>query len=192
MVVMSIIDESYKTNLPYITEENYRGWLESFTIDETMSRTRRPKYSMMLAKLWTIPYRGLVGNDRDREEECMELRNRYASTTGNSVPNGQPRVLEMLIALSMRMFDVMQDTGVYNSVSRWFWEIVDNIGIGDLDDDFYVGRGGDEVISATVREILLGSGRKGQKGGWFYLPDWQDTEIWYQMNEYLKTVIKWD
>ena len=98
---------------------------------------------------------------------------------------GECRVLEMLIALSMHMYDMMQDMGIYNSVSRWFWEILRNIGLDWLDDDCYIDENGDDFVTKVINDILEGVGRKNKPGGWFWVKGWQNLEVWYQMHEYL-------
>ena len=196
---MSIVDESYRVNRPYFKNQSYLEWLESFTIDERLSDDRRPSYRYLIRKLWDIPFHGAIGNDKDRGEEGLELRARYnrilAKKAGDGefvTPDvcdiyGECRVLEMLIALSMRMYDLMQDMGVYNSVSRWFWEIMHNVGFDELDDSMYDESDGDIVVESMVHDILdLRERKSGRPGGWFYVMDWREIEIWYQMHEYLK------
>lgn len=195
---MSIVDENYKINEPYFLGNSYLEWLESFTIDERLPDDRRPSYNMLIKKLWDIPFHGSIGNDDDRGDEGLELRTRYnqilkrLSGRGEfHIPDirdiyGECRVLEMLIALSMRMYDLMQDMGVYNSVSRWFWEIMSNVGFDELDDDCYEEINGDYLVESMVTDILeLHERRSGRPGGWFYVDDWREIEIWYQMHEYL-------
>lgn len=195
---MSIVDETYDLNAPYFKNHSYIEWLESFTIDERLSDDRRPTYRYLLRKLWSMSFYGSIGNDDDRGDEGLELRIRYnsilAKNSGislNSIPDtniifGECRVLEMLVALSMRMYDIMQDMGVYNSVSRWFWEIMHNVGFDALDDSVYIESNGDAVVENVVTDILeLRERKSGRPGGWFYVQDWRYLEIWYQMHEYL-------
>lgn len=196
---MSIVDENYKVNQPYFKNHSYLEWLESFTIDETLSDDRRPTYHKLIRKLWDIPFHGAIGNDEARGDEGLELRIRYndilakkAGAGEFTTPNvqdiyGECRVLEMLVALAMRMYDIMQDMGVYNSVSRWFWEIMHNVGLDDFEDGVYDILEGDRIIELIVVDILnLVAVEPGEPGGWFYVYDWQEIEIWYQMHEYLR------
>lgn len=194
---MSIVDDSYDLNEPFFKNHSYLEWLESFTIDETQDEHRRPEYHLLIRKLWQIPYYGRIGNDKNREVDGLDLRTRYNSILAKNsgieaeqMPDvhalfGECRVLEMLIALSMHMYDFMQDMGVYNSVSRWFWEIIQNIGLDWLDDDCYEDEHGDDFVNKTINDILEGVGKKGRPGGWFWVKNWQNLEVWYQMHEYL-------
>jgi hypothetical protein len=208
VVRVAILDDSYTVNEPYFNGRSYVEWLESFTIDERIDIRRRQTYHKLIRELWEIDYIPTNGNDADRAAEGLELRIRYndilAKKAGEGefvTPDvhaifGECRVLEMLIALSMRMYDLMQDMGLYNSVSRWFWEIMANVGFDILDDYAW---GSDDSIEAfhnedfvhdICNEIMRPSGPKiNQKGGWFYLKDWAVIEIWYQMHRYLKQYV---
>lgn len=196
---MSIIDDSYDVNMPYFQNHSYLEWLESFTIDETIPEDRRPTYHMLMRKLWSIPYEqidGGVGNDRDRLSEGLELRIRYdyilsrnsglesSKVVDTAAMFGPCRVLEVLVTLAMHMYDIMQDTDIYNSVSRWFWEIMSNVGFESLDDDVFESRD-EALIEGVVDNILSGNGGKGRPGGWFFIENWQEMEVWYQMHEYI-------
>ena len=201
---MAILDDSYTLNEPYFNGRSYLEWLESFTIDERINEHDRKTYHNLIGLLWDIEFEPSVGNDHDRAEEGLELRVRYndifskKSGVGEfNTPDiraifGECRVLEMLIALSMRMYDLMQDMGIYNSVSRWFWEIMQNVGFDVLDDSEFEGKSEtqirliDDFVHAVCQDIMSGESAKARRrGGWFFLDDWDSIEIWYQMHRYL-------
>lgn len=201
--MMSIVDEAYKEGF-YSDGTSYLEWLESFTIDERVSDEQRLSYDKLIWRLWRIEYIPSFGNDDDRAIDGIELRKRYykivAEDTGLNEKvgddrdvidiYGQCRVLEMLIALSMHMYDLMQDMGVYNSVSRWFWEIMNRVGFDILDDEHWDEFGFDtkEYVNETCAHIMNRDGdysRDGDCGGWFWIPGWTHMEVWYQMHAYL-------
>ena len=199
---MAIVDESYNLNGPYFDGSSYVEWLESFTIDERVSDDRRLTYEHLLKTLWEIYYIPSIGNDDDRAAEGIELRRRYYNVltrqTGVRVYGdaaedlekifGRCRVLEMLVALSMRMYDLMQDLGVYNSVSRWFWEIMQCVGFDELDDISWQGSRDKRLVNEVCNSIMTLSGNRSSSewgGGWFGLSEWKELEIWYQMHAYL-------
>ena len=205
---MAILDDSYTVNEPYFNGRSYVEWLESFTIDERIDSSRRLSYHNLIKRLWDIEFEAFVGNDHDRAAEGLELRARYndilAKKAGEGdfvTPDvrdifGECRVLEMLIALSMRMYDLMQDMGVYNSVSRWFWEIMENVNFDILDDSEWGQDGSSRAksseifISNSCYKIMHGCGDGiGRRFGWFYMYDWDSIEIWYQMHAYLKQYV---
>jgi len=208
VVGVAILDDSYTVNESYFTGRSYVEWLESFTIDERMDSSRRLSYHKLIMQLWEIEFKPSVGNDHDRAAEGLELRSRYNDILARKAGDGdfvtpdvraifgECRVLEMLVALSMRMYDLMQDMGIYNSVSRWFWEIMSNVGFDILDDSEWGtegsarARGHERFVYDICDEIMRGCGRwRGRRGGWFYVEDWNSIEIWYQMHRYLKQYV---
>ena len=123
---MSIVDEVLKENELYSDGKvSYVKWLMSLVEDERVSAGQRLSYNKLLWRLWRIEYVPSFGNDDDRAIEGLELRNRYLSSLGENIGVyihddasndvermwGKCRVLEMLIALSTRMYDLMQDLG---------------------------------------------------------------------------------
>lgn len=186
---MSIIDESYDLNKPFFQHHSYLEWLESFTIDETVPDNRRLTYSKLLYSLWKIPWEGNaknIGNDADREIDGLCLRDQYESILyGDMMVEtkelyGPARVLEVLVSISMHMYDLMLDTSVYNSVSRWFWEIMHNAGLDCLDDD-----GWRDIDEDVVEEVVIDILQRRSKNGWFSNNNWHEKEVWYQMQEYI-------
>lgn len=208
VVEVAILDDSYTVNEPYFNGRSYFEWLESFTIDEQVDGPRRLEYRNLIKLLWAIDFEPSIGNDIDRAAEGLELRSRYndilAKKAGEgdfTTPDvrgifGSCRVLEMLIALAMRMYDFMQDMGLYNSVSRWFWEIMKNVGFDILDDYSWGPAGSDKALGSErfVKDVCSdimhrdGRGRK-RRGGWFFVKDWENMEIWYQMHAYLEQFV---
>lgn len=190
MVVMSVSDSGADERINKIFQQNaYLQWLESFTIDDSIPRENLCSYRNLLYTLWDIQWEGNVkniGNDSDREDDGFELRLRYCRIAYNNrmldarSEYGEIRVLEVLIALSMHIYDLMLDTNVYNSVSRWFWEMLENTGL-DYFDDYVWSIDDAENVRKIVTDIL----QRKAKQGWFSNNGWHSTEVWYQMHEYL-------
>ena len=198
---MAVLDDTYTINDAYWEQKGYVNWLESFTIDERIGSSDRRGYSKLIRQLWKIPYRSDFKNDKDRGAEGLELRRRYEDILARELdmypdefPDiielyGECRVLEMLVALSMHMYDIMQDTGEYNSVSRWFWEMMENVGLGYLDDiEFSRSKYANmKNVERKINDILYRNTRGTTRThGFFGLEDWSETELWYQMHEYLR------
>lgn len=162
--------------------DNYLEWLMDFASGEGGSDSLSACDKRTLLELWSINWEGRsknIGNDLDRERDGYALRTRYAGIIyGFDVPigiediYGPVRVLEVLIAISMHMYDIMMDTNVYNSVGRWVWEMIGNAGLDGLQG---------EELEKKVTDIL----QRKDGFGWFSLPDCAGLEVWYQMHEYL-------
>lgn len=172
--------------------ESYVDWLKNIVSDDGYYPDWDRSFIKLLNCLWEIPWEGnakYIGSDRDREQDGYDLRVQYETeiceSSGPKLADiyGSVKVLEVLVAISLRMYDFMLDTNIYNSPSRWFWEIIGNSYLDVMNDDSYEDRGGDEAVENVVYSIL--KKEEGPLRGWFGSPNWRTMEIWYQMHEYL-------
>jgi len=199
-----ILNESYDLNKTYFKNASYVEWLESFTIDERESDISRKTYHKLIRTLWAIPFTADLGNDIDRAKDGIELRSRYndilAEKAGDGdfiMPDvheifGPCRVLEMLIALTMNMYDIMLYTEFYDSISTWFWEIMGCLGFDLLDDISWIDgpAGSADLVNRICEDVMehrdvLTDGTVISRGGWFGVEGWSRMEIWYQMHAFL-------
>ena len=184
---------------------SYLEWLESYTLDEDLDAEKRFSYRKLIRKLWSMPFHGSIGNDIDRVQDGLQLRSKYDAIVEKIIGvqvdyfdtaewsaniYGECRVLEFLIALSIRMYELMEDTDLENSVSRWFWEIMGNVAFDILDDSVWEIYEGDRLVEQIVNRIMDLDDSVGLsgRGGWFYIYGWTELEIWYQMHVYLRKV----
>lgn len=191
VVVMLIINSSdvYDT-----TADTYKDWLKSFVIPPQDASTF--EYHSMLDTLWHMRFEPNFKNDSDRAKDGIELRSfyldiikkRYDSDFGDNAMDivGNCRMLEMLVAVCIQLYDMMYMFVPNNTVFRWFWEIIENLGIDYLTDDRYSLYNGERVVTVLFeaivnRDPILDSSGC---GGFFGLKKWTEKEIWYQMNEY--------
>jgi len=134
----------------------------------------------------------LISNDDNRANDGRNLRDLFADDEkyDDIEPiNGPCTVLEMLIGLAMRMDGIMADLDNTNRTSKWFWEIITNVGLDKFNDDVYFELNGEININTAIDIILERTYRRNGKGGLFPLKfnkkDQRKVEIWYQMSEYL-------
>jgi hypothetical protein len=140
----------------------------------------------------------LLPNDRNRAEDGIDLRYRYAITHGYEDDydiilgylSGPCSVLEMMIALSIRCEEnIMDDPNVGNRTGQWFWDMVVNLGLGSMLDDRFDKRIVDRVIERFLNREYEPDG----KGGLFTVRncrhDLRHFEIWYQLCWYLDTIV---
>ena len=196
--MLLVTEDTYRLTESYFDRESYIEWLESFTIDDRIPKEYQTTYHHLINKLWSINYIPSIGNDVDRATDGLELRSRYYDiymresglTARNDVVDnvvsifGECTLLEMLIALSMNMYDIMQDMDIYNSVSRWFWELLKNAKIDRLDDSSWDDLTDSQYVEDIVKDIMELK-ENGYTRGWFDLDIWTSVEIWYQMHKYL-------
>lgn len=135
------------------------------------------------------------GNDINRAKDGVDLRYRFA-TIGtedtNEIENmlnildGPCSVLEMMVALAIRCEEtIMDDTRYGDRTGQWFWNMMNNLGIGNMFDERFNRKIAEEKIYRFLDKQYDPDG----KGGLFYIEgckeDLRDVEIWIQLCWYL-------
>jgi hypothetical protein len=144
-----------------------------------------------LAKqLYTTEFLWFIPNDDNRAEDGKYLRHEFLEDIQYDNPDPEwmslgCSMLEMLVAMSRRLAFMGE-----GEPREWFWEILENAGIGmaSTSDQYYnrvLEKGIDEVLSRIIWRTYSENGI----GGLFPLPnstrDQRKVELWYQMNAYL-------
>ena len=96
----------------------------------------------------------------------------------------------MMIALSIRCEEhIMDDPDVGDRTGQWFWNMLVSLGLGSIDDrkfDRY-------LVDDVLERFLNREYKRNGEGGLFTVNNGRDmrqTEIWYQMNYYLREIIQ--
>lgn len=127
--------------------------------------------------------------DENRAMDGIDLRYRFAGDDGRFIV-GDCSVLEMMVALSLRCEErIMADDETGNQTGRWFWEMIDNLGLESMYDDNFDKVYADGIIYKFLNRKYSPDG----DGGLFTVRnrdvDLRKVEIWYQMCWYLDTII---
>jgi len=181
---------------PFEVRERYFAWLTSFVVD---GLSQRYSFEKLLWGLFEMDFYSEVENDDNRATDGEALRSDFASCGSAdrldvSVIFERPcSVLEMLVALSLRIDDeIMWNPAKGCRSAKWFWEMVSNLGLGDLTDDVFEREDGYLRMKFAVGRMLGRTYQKDGIGGLFPLPgtdlNMRETEIWYQMNAYFLNV----
>lgn len=178
---------------PVDYKEEYFNWLVS-----RIANKNTKSYSMLLNKLYDYPFRPYVGTDDNRAKDGMDLRYYFSR---DIVKDDIPRVilsqidrcecsmLELMVALSLRIEEQMEDVQHGDRVPLWFWDMVDSLKLLKMTDDRY-----DEFI---VDDILVnfneGNYEPDGEGGLFTIRgikrDMRDIDLWYQMCSYIDSIL---
>lgn len=179
-----------------MTRENvinrYFRWLCDFVSDSKY--TKSLSYDRLFRYLFSVEFTYTIGMDGNRAEDGIALRYRFADKNNIPYPivaaylDDHPcSVLEMMIALAIRCENqIMEDLDIGNRTGQWFWNMVVSLGLGHM-----TGSSFDEEEADSIMDIFLNRkySRDG-KGSLFTVYrskiDMRTTEIWYQMNEYLR------
>lgn len=152
-------------------------------------------YYDLMRILFDTEFRWSIRNDENRAQDGILLRGTFLKSSdsegaGIGDIQGPCTVLEMLIALATRIdIDIMWDPDKGDQTMRWFWEMVQNLGLDGFDDDDFEGEDGYRFVPFIVDRWLDRRYRWDGIGGLFPLKnptcDQRETEIWYQMNVYM-------
>lgn len=147
-------------------------------------------YRDLLIELLHTPFRYSIPNDKNREEDGVDLRYRFVMEENCSnllsCLDGPCSVLEMMVALSIRCEeDIMDDPDAENRTTKWFWGMIENLGLGDMTDAYFDG----DYVHERVDIFLNRDYEPNGEGGLFTVRtspyDLRTVEIWYQMCWYL-------
>lgn len=182
---------------PSDNEREFKGYTDGFDalylrwlvdkIDPEKSRN----YQSLLMHLFKKTFRECesVKLDVNRARDGVSLRKDFLEEKGiafNSLGSPECSWLEMLVGLSKRIDDqMMYDMNLGNRTDKWFWLMIDQMGLKG-----YINR---NYIHDEVDEILdkLGSREyeNGGKNGIFRChTDVRNVEIWYQVMAFFNEI----
>lgn len=171
-------------------KHDYFEWL----CDLINVNTDTTSYWLLARDLFSKEFYSLVKHDENRGFDGLDLREEYCliyNEYEEDVCDSECTILEMLIALARRMNDEMYNPeSGKNYTSRYFWEMINNLGLSLYSDDVYVELDGSFNCDNILTSFLDREYNQYGEGGLFPLnhpkEDQRKVEIWYQMQEYLK------
>lgn len=152
-------------------------------------------YEDLLIFLFNVDFQYSIPRDGNRYADGIELRYKFgndnqikSSIIATEVDISPCSVLEMMIALSIRCEDIMDDSESESSIGQWFWEMIENLGLDKIGRPHFSSR---EALS-IVRKLLEHRYKKNGEGGLFTVKrtdvDMRKEEIWYQAMWHLNEV----
>jgi len=150
---------------------------------------RSSEYESLLRQLSHTSFYPLVNNDDNRGEDGLHLREMFSDEEGRHAlsisQKGPCTLLEMLIGLSYRLEFELAQSKFEKTVSQWFWILIDNLRLSDMTEERFQAEKVDEILTRFLNRDYKPHG----DGGLFPLKnpknDQRNTEIWYQMTEYI-------
>lgn len=150
-------------------------------------------YEQLLTYLHHTPFAYVMDRDANRAEDGIELRYRFGlihhisdPEIANALDLQDCSVLEMMVALSLRIEEhIMQDSECGNRSGMWFWSMISNLGLHSMDDlDFC-----ESYTYMILQKFMMREYGASGEGALFTVTkptfDARNTEIWYQMCQYL-------
>ena len=175
----------------YDVNNEYFEWLCDLACRNRYSN--QISYKKLLTCLHSTPFRYLIPMDENRAEDGLELRYRfvYENDYTDDVEmyiDGPCSVLEMMVSLSLKCEEIMDDAQIGDRTRQWFWGMIANLGLGSMTDDNYNRR----YVINTVEQFLDREYEPDGVGGLFTIRncdyDLRDVEIWHQLCWYLDTI----
>lgn len=163
-------------------------WLYEFIEYNNVSTN----YDDLILYLSSKPFIWSVKRDEDRAKKGLELRDIFADSYGfdrkfwtDFMPE-KCTMLEMMIALSKSCENIICDPEYGDRTAKWFWMMVENLGLSEMDKFNFDRDYCDEVVDRMLKRRYLRDGR----GGLFVTKnpkiDMRKAEIWYQANVWLE------
>ena len=159
--------------------DRYFDWMYQLVVDDRYSKQ---SYRKLFFKLHGTEFTYTIPMDGNRAEDGIDLRYRFGrenhysdSMIASYLDNTPCSILEMMIALSLRCEE----------------HIMDNPdGLGSMDDTEF----DRDYVDMVLKRFLARDYQRNGRGGLFtvYDPrqDMRSMEIWYQLNCYLREIIR--
>lgn len=173
--------------------EKYFGWLYYIVCGEEEGRLT---YSKLFKFLHSIEFTYSIDLDANRAQDGIDFRYRFGHEHGYSrdqiamkLDNTPCSVFEMMVALAFRVEEqIMTDEAYGDRTGQWFWNMINSLGLGHMDDSEFNERYCYHVISKFLDRRYSPDGR----GGLFVIEncdeDLRDVEIWTQCMWYLNEI----
>ena len=133
-----------------------------------------------------------VPHDENRASDGISLRYKYCCANEcedlERYLTGPCSVLEMMVAMSIRIEHLMASTSKGDRTAQWFWGMIANLGLGSMCDSNY----NEWLVNDAITRFLNREYDRNGKGGLFTIKGWnrdaRDAEIWHQLMAYLNTL----
>lgn len=179
----------------YVRSE-YSRWMYELVCNENYTNL---SYRKLFAHLDSIDFRYTHPLDASRCEDGINLRYRFGREADIEdgriayILDDRPcSVLEMMIALAIRCEEsIMIDSRYGDRTGQWFWEMLVNLELGNMNDRNYDSLYVDERLDIFMDRAY---DKNGDGGCLFRIEnpnrDMRSADIWYQMNWYLSEYFK--
>lgn len=171
--------------------KKYIQWMYCLVYDEKY--TGGLSYKKLFNCLHSIDFQWTIPIDGNRAEDGISLRYHFGylhyiddPVIASGLDNRPCSVLEMMVALANRCEeDIMEDIDYGDRRGQWFWEMVESLGLINMNDSNFDPDYTEEIIFRFMNHEYSRNGR----GGLFTIDDCErdvrNMEIWAQMNWHL-------
>lgn len=175
-------------------ENRYFDWLCHMVASE-----KYPKrfYHKLLRFLHGQEFTYTIAMDGNRACDGIDLRYRFGHERRidrriiATELDVQPcSVLEMLVALSIRCEEhIMADEEEGDRTGQWFWSMIENLGLGQMQDDIFDEDETDHIVQRFLNREYGSHGEGGLVTITNPRRDLRSVEIWFQMMWHLNDIL---
>ena len=174
----------------------YFEWMYELVLNERYFNRR--SYRKLMSYLNDISFRVMIPMDENRSVDGIDLRYRFGyekhysnPVIANLLDDHPCTVLEMMIALSMRCEDdIMDNPDAGNRLGTWFWDMLLNLGLEEMDDNYF----DVDYVRMVINRMLDRNYKPNGEGGLFTIKntrrDLRSVEIWYQACWYFDEILE--
>lgn len=172
----------------------YFDWMLAQVKQDREYQGQPSSFHRLLVHLHQTIFRWSIPKDKNRAEDGLSLRRRFALDQGLEGQEidivGPCSVLEMMISLAFKCEEEFMDDPSYgNRTSQWFWNMVVSLGLGSMTDKNFEYR----YVDDTIQRFLNRDYESNGKGGLFTIRrcdrDLRNVEIWHQLCWYVDSII---
>ena len=150
-------------------------------------------YRKLLTFLHDVEFTYFVPYDENRVADGIALRYKFCLAHNCAelewCLDGPCSVLEMMLALSMKCEELMDDLTIGNRTSQWFWNMITNMGLGSMNDTNF----NEWLVNDVVNTFLNREYEPDGRGGLFRVRGWErdmrTAEIWHQLMAYINSIV---
>ena len=174
----------------------YFEWLCSLIRDS--KPVKRVLYKRLMLFLYHTEFIYTLAMDGNRYADGIDLRYRFGyergierSVIASCLDNNPCSVLEMMVALAFRCEEhIMGNPDVGMMSGRWFWRMINNLGLSEMYDSNY----DESMVNSVIYCFLNRTYGPNGEGNIVYIPnsqyDLRSMDIWYQMMRYLNEYLR--
>ena len=169
----------------------YFEWMYHLVCND--EKYNKLSFRKLLYFLYSVDFFPQIEMDENRRIDGINFRYRFGYENGYSdeyikryLDTKECSILEMMLALAYRVEEqIMADISYGNRTGQWFWVMIVNLGLGQMDDAKFDKGYCTYVIDTFLQRRYLDNG----KGGLFVVNhprrNMQDVDIWCQFMWYL-------
>lgn len=166
-------------------DEAYFVWLYS-QVGSVDNKNLAKTYWKLLRLLYNKEFTWTIAKDQNRAQDGKNLRAEFLGETGLHVTDRnwldmEASFLEVMVALSWKL--AFEGEG---EPSKWFWELIDNLGLSECTD---ANPPEDAIIDHILNTVMERQYAENGAGGLFPLNDssvdQRGVELWYQLQTYV-------